>query len=103
MGPCAKATVECVILTADGRRFLGRNHCARPQPVCPRQPGEGYAKCVAICEQPAHAEIAALNRLQAAGADSRGARAFVRHHRVCADCARALAEAGITWTLGEPP
>lgn len=103
MGPCAKAVVECVILTEDGRRFVGRNDCLRPQPACPRGPGEDYTKCVEVCGQPAHAEIIALNRLRAAGADARGAMAFVAHKRVCPSCAYALAAAGISWTLGTPP
>lgn len=94
-GPCAKREVRCAIYT-QGAAFLGSNACENPQPVCPRAPGEGYEKCKTICQQGAHAEIQALERAKAAGADLRGAVCYVTgHYYVCEPCGRALLEAGV--------
>lgn len=94
-GPCAKRTVRCAIYTADVA-YLGSNECANPQPACPREPGEGYAKCKSVCQQGAHAEIQALERAQAAGADLKGSIAYVvGHHYICEACGIALRDAGV--------
>ena len=91
MGPCAKTTVTCVIMTASGERFVGSNACANPQPVCPREPGEGYEKCVSICQQSGHAE-------REAGDKAAGAHAFFHGNTyACKDCQEALYDAGVLW------
>lgn len=93
MGPCAKKTVVCVIVSEDGTMFIGMNNCETPQSTCPRLPGEGYEKCRTICNQPGHAEIMALNK---AGSEAKGARAYVRGiSYVCRECQEALFAAGV--------
>ena len=95
VGPCAKTTVTCVITTWDGQRFIGTNACANPQPVCPREPGEGYEKCVSICQQAGHAEREAL---KLAGDKAVGAHAFFHGHtHACSECQEALYDAGVLW------
>lgn len=101
-GPCAKLVVRCTLITPDGRRFVGENSCANPQPVCPRLPGEGYDKCKTVCQQAGHAEIVAL---QHAGAAAAGAHAYIEGHtHVCRDCQETLVAAGVhAFTVGQPP
>lgn len=92
-GPCAKVRVFCTITAADGQVFVGENHCALPQDVCPRLPGEGYAKCKTVCHQEGHAELVALRM---AGEAARGARATFRNHTyACRECQEALFAAGV--------
>jgi deoxycytidylate deaminase len=95
-GPCAKTTVTCVITAPDGRQFIGTNaSCGNPQKVCPRSPGEGYEKCISICQQQGHAEIQAI---RAAGDHAQGAVAELRGHTyACQACQEALFAAGIKW------
>lgn len=100
---CAKTVVTCTIITRDGERFVGRNDCDNPQRVCPREPGEGYAKCVSICQQPGHAETMALRE---AGEKARGGHAYVEGiGYACKDCQLELfGEAGVAaLTIGAPP
>lgn len=50
--------------------FFGENLCEEPQTVCPREVGDGYAKCSSVCRQRAgHAEESALAAALRAGAD----------------------------------
>jgi deoxycytidylate deaminase len=92
-GPCAKVRVFCTITATDGRRFVGENHCARPQVECPRAPGEDYTKCTTICCQEGHAELVAL---RLAGAAAKGSRAEFRNHSyACRTCQEALFAAGV--------
>lgn len=102
MGPCAKQTVTCTIITSEGERFVGTNSCANPQIVCPRLPGEGYEKCHSICDQRGHAEEQAL---RAAGAKAKGAWAYIEGHTwACQNCQMALfAEGLLCLTIGAPP
>lgn len=99
---CAKATVTCTLLTADGQRFVGTNWCANPQPVCPREPGEDYTKCRTICQQQGHAEVDAVRE---AGDQAKGAHAYIEGHTyACMDCQHTLFAAGvIALTVGPPP
>ena len=93
MGPCAKLRVSCTLLTSSGVRFTGTNDCANPQPVCPREPGEGYEKCISICQQEGHAERVAIKR---AGRYADGAFALITgHDHACRECQHALYEAGV--------
>lgn len=105
-GPCAKTTVRCTLVLKSGRCVAGENSCANPQAVCPRAPGEDYAKCKSICDQWGHPEIQALHRaVTLFGADSaRGARAFIEGHTyACMDCQHALFGAGVeSISLGAP-
>ncbi|MEN9316084.1 MAG: hypothetical protein RIS35_2477 [Pseudomonadota bacterium] len=91
---CAKKRVVVYLYSKDGRVFVGENDCANPQPVCPREPGEGYDKCRTICRQTGHAETNALHQ---AGDAARGATALlVGHHHYCRECQRALFDAGVS-------
>ena len=92
---CAKRHVSCRIYdAADMLIASGSNRCRNPQEACPREPGEGYANCVTVCNQLGHAEEVAL--FNAAGYDLRGGRAVITHERVCDECRNALAAAGIS-------
>lgn len=97
-GPCAKRHVHARLVTAAGRIYTGANVCENPQQVCPRLPGEGYEKCKSICQQGAHAEIAALNAAKAAEGPYVALDADViveGHYYACEHCSRTLAEAGV--------
>lgn len=92
-GPCAKATVFCIIISEKGVSYLGQNWCANPQLVCPREPGEDYTKCKTICQQAGHAE---LDALKIAGANANQSTAEVHGHSyVCRECQEALYGAGV--------
>jgi len=94
IGPCAKKQVECRIIFPNGESTWGRNDCLNPQEVCPRLPGEGYKKCIEICEQIGHAEEVALD---AASQSTVGAKAVVYGiSHVCRNCQETLYGAGIT-------
>lgn len=93
---CAKRTVVCAIHTRDGRVAIAENFCKRPQLTCPRADGEGYGKCIAICEQQGHAEIQALRAARENNLDVTGAHVYVLgHYYACAECCRALWAAGV--------
>jgi deoxycytidylate deaminase len=93
IGPCVKTTVRCVIVSPEGRSFVGTNYCNNAQKVCPRAVGEGYEKCISICNQEGHAEIVAL---ALAGKHAVGATAYVTGHTyACQSCQEALFNAGI--------
>ena len=94
-GPCAKTTVTCEIISPSGLTYVGTNACGNPQPVCPREPDEGYEKCKSICDQQGHAEVQAL---RLAGDDAVGGMATLRGHTyACQECQEALFGAGIAW------
>lgn len=98
---CAKVTVTCTIIAPDGRRYVGTNYCHEPQTTCPRLPGEGYAKCLSLCQQLGHAEVVAL---LAAGGNARGGHAYVEYTHLCRHCQESLVAAGVsTFTIGAPP
>jgi len=80
----------------DGRAVTGENWCENPQPECPREPGEGYDKCHAVCQQLGHAEEVALDMARAAGFTLKDAVAVIAgHEHVCNGCRAALAAAGV--------
>ncbi len=92
-GPCAKQVVVAVLTTREGVVFTGDNSCINPQPVCPRSTGEGYAKCVDVCNQDGHAEAKAI---RAAGAAAEGSTiALEGHIGPCLGCQKVCAEAGV--------
>lgn len=101
-GPCAKTVVRCTLVFPDGRRVIGQNDCGNAQAVCPREPGEGYEKCVSICQQQGHAEVMAI---MAAGGLAVGAHAFVEGNTyACRNCQETLFGAGVAaLTIGPPP
>lgn len=91
---CAKKIVTCIIKTPNGKEFVGRNDCGNPQVQCPRLPGEDYAKCKEICDQPGHAEEMALEA--ARGVNLVGATAYlsgIDHY--CKRCQKQLFAAGV--------
>lgn len=99
---CAKREVFCVIVRKDPlyrgqlNTVWGTNWCQKPRHKCPREEGEDYTKCKTVCNQPAHAEINALERAKAQWGNVSGSMALViGHHRVCSDCIQALESAGI--------
>lgn len=98
---CAKTTVRCTLVTPSGEHIVGTNACANPQPVCPREPGEGYEKCTTICRQQGHAEVQAV---ALAGDRARGARAYIEGHTyACMACQHALFGAGVrSLSIGSP-
>jgi deoxycytidylate deaminase len=92
---CAKKQVHCTIHTAMGAVY-GNNDCANPQPVCPREPGEGYEKCKSICQQAGHAEEMALLHAKQRDFDVKGATAVLYgHSHYCRKCQEALFDAGV--------
>jgi deoxycytidylate deaminase len=101
MGPCAKQTVRCTLVTPDGEHIPGENWCANPQPTCPRDPGEGYEKCRSVCAQEGHAEQVAV---RLAGDRAKGARAYIEGHTyACMNCQHALFAAGVvSLSIGTP-
>jgi deoxycytidylate deaminase len=65
MGPCAKQRVTAVVSHDDPNHdpqsvVIGENVCLTPRALCPRMPGEGYAKCYTHCSQLGHAEEVVL-------------------------------------------
>lgn len=91
---CAKQTTRCRIVTVDGEEFIGENFCLNPQQSCPRVEGEGYDKCLSICNQVGHAEQVAV---KLAGYKAKGAVAYLSGHTYfCMECQHALFEAGVT-------
>ena len=92
-GPCAKATVRCTLVTADGQHIVGENWCDNPQRVCPRLPGEDYAKCRTVCRQQGHAEQVAV---RLAGRLAVGAHAYLTGHTyACQSCQESMFGAGV--------
>ncbi len=99
MGPCAKRVVTCRIdnthPSGEGEWVEATNSCANSQPVCPREPGEDYAKCKTVCQQGGHAEIKALALAQKYGIAKGGVATITGHYWICEPCGRALRDAGI--------
>lgn len=101
---CAKRRVICILSDDDGRVASGENICNNPQDVCPREPGEGYEKCKSVCDQPAHAEIDALQRWEEFhGLEATPTHALIRGHEYCCDhCKEMVLAAGVkTIQFGE--
>lgn len=101
---CAKRRVLAVVYARDGRSYTGTNDCANPQPACPREPGEGYAKCSTVCGQHGHAEAMAL---RAAGDQARGATMKLWgigwHCRACQEAAYAAGVVALEAPNPQPP
>lgn len=95
IGPCAKRRVFATLVTTDNRTFSAENLCMNPQAVCPRLPGEGYAKCRDVCQSIGHAEALALDEAYAADADPHGGTVFVSHHYACGPCTAQMDAAGV--------
>ena len=97
-GPCAKQTVQAVLVSPSGAVVKATNACRHPQEACPRgdlPSGVGYEKCKEVCGQWAHAEVAALELAEKRGIPTEGAVVVVTGHTmICEDCARRIAEAG---------
>lgn len=102
-GPCAKTRVRCTIVQPTGERIVGENFCANAQPVCPREPGEGYEKCRTVCAQLGHAEVVAVLLLGPCGT-AVGATAYLEGHTyACEPCKAALAMVGVREVVIGPP
>ena len=97
MAKCKRRTVMAVVVSENGVYF-GYNYCDNEVDVCPRTvrgcaTHEGYNLCREVCDQPAHAEVNAIN---AAGADAKGAELHVfGHDHACDACIKAANDAGI--------
>lgn len=101
-GDCAKRVVTCTLVTPDAEMIVGKNWCANPQDVCPREEGEDYSKCTTICQQIGHAEVVAV---WLAKEKAKGAHAFLQNHTyACRHCQETLFEAGVrALTIGQEP
>jgi hypothetical protein len=99
-GPCAKRRTQAVLHCPDGQVFAAENVCLNPQPVCPREPGEGYAKCKSVCQQVGHSEAMVVAM---AGPSAKGARMFVSHWYACDACAAVSKAAGVAETIFTSP
>ena len=94
---CAKVKVHAILQGASGRYYMGSNRCENPQAKCPREPGDDYTKCKTICQQPAHAEIDAL---QKAGDDAKGGTLWIDYYYICPDCKVAVEAADVQVHVG---
>lgn len=104
-GPCVKQVVKATVIALDGERFVGMNHCMKPQTTCPRAgmpTGVGYELCKSICEQDAHAEV---NAVRLAGPAAIGATLYLEGHTyACQSCQDAAKAGGIAEIIvGQPP
>lgn len=104
-GPCAKQVVVATVIALNGERYIGTNHCMKPQATCPRAgmpTGVGYELCKSICEQDAHAEV---NAVRLAGPDAVGATLYLEGHTyACQACQVASVSAGVAEIIvGQPP
>ena len=89
---CAKYNTVARLTGASGRIYTATNQCNCPQAQCPREAGEGYAKCRSVCQQEGHAEIRAL---MLAGKDAKGGSISVNHWYFCDACREACEQAGV--------
>ena len=91
---CAKKVVTCELRNAStGLTIYAQNDCGNPQEVCPRLPGEGYEKCISICDQKGHAEEQAL---KIAKGDASGYKATIYGIGwACRSCQEKLYKAGV--------
>lgn len=96
---CAKKIVKATLTCRDGKVYGGENTCNNPQVLCPRAAGEGYMKCLTICKQPMHAEMAALFAAEDGGSEPRGGHMRIAYTRCCEECQRLLDRYQITWEL----
>jgi deoxycytidylate deaminase len=99
-GPCAKRRTQCVLTTTTGETFAAENVCLNPQPVCPREPGEGYEKCRTICRQVGHSEAMVVAM---AGPAARGATIVCSHWYACDACAAICKAAGVAEVVFTSP
>ena len=100
---CAKAYVKATLTCLDGRVYAGDNSCQRPQPVCPRAHGEDYTKCITVCGQVMHAEVAAILAAIEGGSEPRGGHMRVAYTKVCESCKMTMAKWRITWEHEQKP
>lgn len=98
---CAKAVVKARLVTTSGQVFEGENAVSKPQVQCPRLEGEGYDKCISVCDQQGHAEEQAVLRALMAGVELRGAHMTVEYHHVCKKCQGMMWSFGITWEVAD--
>lgn len=98
---CAKAVVKARLVTTSGQVFEGENAVLMPQAQCPRLAGEGYDKCISVCDQQGHAEAMAIVAARDAGATLRGAHMQVFYHHVCDACQGLMRSLAITWELAD--
>ena len=93
---CAKQVVRCKIVTRSNQQFEGLNLCHHSG-SCPRvaagcETGERYD----LCGPPVHAEEAAVTNALEAGADLRGAVAYLYgHDHYCRACQLLLTKHGV--------
>ena len=104
---CFKCVVTATLVAPNGKRYVGKNDCNNPQNYCPRiaaglVAGEGYQLCKDICEQPAHAEVRALDL---AGAAASGSMMYIEGiDWICGVCIAACVAAGVKGLkIGSPP
>lgn len=90
---CVKRMVTAVLVTKDGRHYVGTNSCLEPQVQCPRQDGDDYEKCKTICKQNMHAEASALFQ---AYPNTIGSTLYLfGHFHLCDSCTRLCNKLGV--------
>jgi len=95
--PCFKREVTAVIVGRDGRIAVGQNLIYNDDlEECPRAKGEGYDKCISICNQKGHAEIMAIKKAKERYLDMEDANIYlIGHHRICDNCKEACDNEGL--------
>ena len=88
MNPCFKREVAAVIVDKNGRIAVGQNLIYNDKVFeCPRDKGEGYEKCISICNQRGHAETEAIKEGIKLGLELENANLYLMgNHRICDDC-----------------
>ncbi len=97
MQQCFKREVCAIIVDEHGEIAVGQNLILNNDITeCPRVKGEGYDKCITVCNQPGHAETEAISAAKSRGMTLKGATLYlIGHYRVCSDCQRECDEAGL--------
>lgn len=95
---CQGRQVIAVLITKDGRVYVGSNGVMSPQDNCPRKyvglgRGKGWEICRKVCSQFGHAEESVLK--DAGEAASGAALYLIGHDTVCEHCRGQLKAAGV--------
>lgn len=107
--PCYDKTIIAALHTPHGI-FLGTNGIKKKpsQHICPRKGqsiNQGYGKCVEQCQQPSHAELAALMKYKAATAEPDFENSYMVVYgakEVCCHCKTTLELVGIQCVIIKP-
>ena len=97
MKPCFKREVCAVLITNKGEISVGQNIIYNKDVEdCPRVKGEGYDKCITVCQQKGHAETEAIRHARLKGHNIEKANLYLMgHYRICDNCQAACDEHNI--------